>query len=484
MLYCTVLTDRAYFLLAHKHTNSNRCAVDSGGGGGNLSKQFRREILVTPRTKLVVENEKDAAEPLLLLSVYPIAPAVEKRRGIACAGLACVDYVIWGAGELKSSTDHVTARGYERRVGGSVPNTARAVMQCGSGGGKGRGEGDDDEEEGKTTDAGGSSGSSGGGGGGSGVRCEALTLLGKDADADMILSVLAKAGVGTRYVKQTGEASTQVAFLPVYDETGDRACIVVPGATALLDADVLLGEVGIGCRRSDMLRELLWFNLGYPFELGQLQGGALAEMCGMVHVELGLAVALDLNGAVGGGGRADGGNDAFAVVEEALRHVCLVHANYAEAVAVCGDRVEGGKRVFPREAAEANEEMLNTLAEVMLGESGAAMVAITLGGAGACVKMNGSVSVVRERFGVAAVEGGWLERAVEVGFVKAGVEVVERSGGAGRTAGNTVGAGDSFQAGMLVGLERLAGGEVGVEDLAGLLRFAQGCAGRFVMGMA
>ena len=65
-----------------------------------------------------------------------------------------------------------------------------------------------------------------------------------------------------------------------------------------------------------------------------------------------------------------------------------------------------------------------------------------------------------------------MERAVEVGFVKAGAEVVigGNSSGTGQRAGDSVGAGDSFQAGMLVGLERLAGGEGGVEDLAGLLR--------------
>ena len=48
------------------------------------------------------------------------------------------------------------------------------------------------------------------------VRCEALTLIGKDADAGLILSELAAAGVGTRYVKQTGEAATQVASLAAF----------------------------------------------------------------------------------------------------------------------------------------------------------------------------------------------------------------------------------------------------------------------------
>ena len=74
----------------------NGNVVDAGDG--DLTNMRCREMLVAPRTALEIAAGTDA--PLLLLSVYPFQPAVRVRRGVACAGLACVDYVISNCGEL------------------------------------------------------------------------------------------------------------------------------------------------------------------------------------------------------------------------------------------------------------------------------------------------------------------------------------------------------------------------------------------------
>ena len=108
------------------------------------------------------------------------------------------------------------------------------------------------------------------------------------------------------------------------------------------------------------------------------------------------------------------------------------------------------------------------------------MVAITLGRAGACMKMNASLQLVQERFGVAAPCATFLEASIESRFVRAQVSDFESGS---RPQMNVVGAGDAFLAAMLVGLERLSGGGEG-STLAGVLKFAQKCAGRFVRGVA
>ena len=162
------------------------------------------------------------------------------------------------------STDHVMADHYDKRCGGSVYNTACALTSLS---------------------------------GNRPVRVEALTLLGTDEDGDFLLRAMKERGVGCRYVSRTDAHPTQVAFLPVY-ASGERACIVVPGASRVLDGDALLGEVGVGCKRLDMVRELLWFHLGYPCELPRLHGDGLVEVCRQLkHRSVNVAVSLDLNGA-------------------------------------------------------------------------------------------------------------------------------------------------------------------------------------------
>jgi sugar/nucleoside kinase (ribokinase family) len=400
--------------------------------------ESRREMLVCPEATVSIENSS-STDRLLLLSVYPFAPAVDNRSGIACAGLSCVDYVINGTGVLNRSTDHVVAKSFSRQVGGSVPNTSRIVASFEN------------------------------------CRCEALTLIGTDSDGDLLMDYMEGRGVGVRYVARTNEASTQVAFLPVY-ESGERACIVVPGATSLLNRDSLLGEVGLGCRRIDMLRELLWFNLGYPYELKNLQKANLESMLSdLTQIEI--AVSLDLNGAASSGLE----ENASAYICDALPHVALIHANFEEAVAFCAS----GNSSLPARLHEENAckdisiEDLKVLASHFL-EQNVGMVAITLGKYGAFLQVNDDVHVVRARFGVAVP----IEESVLTGWVKESCVIqncISTDKAAEGGAVNTVGAGDAFIAGLLVGLESLANKDLKEARMKGsslsdILHFAQMCA--------
>ena len=71
---------------------------------------------------------------------------------------------------------------------------------------------------------------------------------------------------------------------------------MVPGSSTLLDEAAILGEVGLGCKRIDMLRELLWINLGYPYELQKLQSSNLTRLCKRL-AEIDIAISMDMNGA-------------------------------------------------------------------------------------------------------------------------------------------------------------------------------------------
>jgi hypothetical protein len=128
--------------------------------GEQLELMDKREMLVVPNTSVTIECPALSTVPLLLLSVYPFKSAVEIRKGIVCAGLSCVDYVIKKCGVIQSSTDHVRAESYEKRCGGSVYNTAKALSILGR------------------------------------TRIEALTLIGIDDDGQYILNSLNKLNVG------------------------------------------------------------------------------------------------------------------------------------------------------------------------------------------------------------------------------------------------------------------------------------------------
>ena len=292
-----------------------------------------------------------------------------------------------------------------------------------------------------------------------------------DTDGDFIVNSLKEQGVGVRYIARNESCATQVAFLPVY-ASGERACIVVPGASSVLDVDSLLGEVGLGCRRIDMVREMLWFNLGYPFELPNMQGSRLVETCAQLkHRSVNVAVSLDLNGASSSMLTVD----PWLLVSDALPHVCLVHMNWDEACAFAKK-----EDVEWMEASTVTVDQLKTLAQPFL-DKGVAIVTITLGRHGAFVCVHAEKEHVLQQFGVAAPEERFVEEWCATGCVLAGLP---GSGGGGGV--DTVGAGDSFVAGMLLFLERMAAvkkcdvGSLKGGSLSSMLAHAQRCAGEMI----
>ena len=391
----------------------------------------------------IINNDK--IEKMLLLSVYPFSPAVEKRNGICCAGLTCVDYIIEGTDVIDHSTAHVFAKSFHRRAGGSVPNTSKVIASFEN------------------------------------VRCEALTLIGVDTDGDFILKDMENNNVGTRYVARTKKASTQVTFLPVY-ENGERACIAVQGATSLLNFEVLLGEVGLGCKRIDMLRELLWFNLGYPYELSQLQQSNLSDLCkALVKIEIG--ISLDMNGATA----KSVGSSIRNVVSGSLPYVALVHANIHEAIAFANDNLElipGHlvKYVAEDDFSKVTVDDLKILSNSFL-KYNVGLIAITLGSSGAFLQINDNLDVLRKQFRCAlpgkndSIISKWMKESYtfETPVIPDGASLK-----------TTVGAGDAFLAGMLVGLESLSSGNGfggKITTLNSLLKFAQDVAVKHIYGL-
>jgi len=425
-----------------------------------LEQMKQREMLIVPHTMVEITNI-DEQEPLLLLSVYPFKPASNgARSGVAVAGLSCVDYVIQNCGELTSPTDHVTAENYVKRCGGSVYNTGKCIRfmssmhqhLC---------------------------------------RVEALSLVGEDDDGDFIMSQLKLCGIGTKYVSRSKVANTQVAFLPNYS-SGERACIVVPGTSSLLHRDHLFGEVGLGCQRKDMLREMLWMNLGYPYELPQMQGENLSfALSELRSKSVNVAVAIDLNGAAAVSKFDD--TTRWPVIASSLQHVCAVHMNWEEALALCASAhcVTGREgdldwmtELHQQRGGERSMGQLNKLANYFF-ECGVAIVTITLGSQGAFIAVHSDSQHVMRQFGAAAPEAKYVEQwcatsAVMSEIPKSSAPVLD-----------TVGAGDSFLAGLLMALESMAVIKENCKDLLseenktllGLLNWSQTCAGQMISGV-
>ena len=259
---------------------------------------------------------------------------------------------------------------------------------------------------------------------------------------------------------RTDVQPTQVAFLPVYND-GERACIVIPGASSILNKESLLGEVGLGCKRIDMVREVLWFHLGYPFELVHMQGDALAEtLLELRHKSVDVAISMDLNGAA-----SSLLDNPWSLIEGALQHVCHVHMNWDEACAFSEN--------VNTDIEKATTEQLSALAQPFL-DSGVALVTITLGRHGAFIQIHEDVQHVMKQFGVAAprfeqVVAWSKESSVRMNLPSGSEEKTEQKNLP--SGSDTVGAGDAFTAGLLVALEGINEGET--KSLTDILLAAQ-----------
>ena len=281
--------------------------------------------------------------------------------------------------------------------------------------------------------------------------------------------------VGTKYISRTKQVPTQVAFLPLYNN-GERACIVVPGTSNVLNSSDIIGEVGLGCLRLDMIREVLWFNLGYPMELINLQNQNLYNLLQTLRKEsVNVAIALDLNGA-----SSSLLQDPWSLIKEALEHVALVHMNWDEAIALnCNSNSDGNTNV---DASTATIEQLDELAQPFL-DRGVAIVTITLGCHGAYIGVHSERTHIQNQLGVACLNDNDVENWCQTKSILSPLPIRTNDSGG---SGDTVGAGDSFVAGMLLCLESMALNKDTDNQkrntLNDVLNFAQKCAGDMING--
>ena len=151
-----------------------------------------------------------------------------------------------------------------------------------------------------------------------------LTLLGLDAHAETLLTLLDRSGVDTRQVVRDSSLSTALSVLPVFTD-GRRGCFVTLGSNAHTTADRLLSMLdGVDTSQTRV------FHFGYPHLMPLLQGAVLAGLLARVRARVpGVRLSLDLNGA-------DAAESARGVLAPALRAVDFVHANLEEACVVSG----------------------------------------------------------------------------------------------------------------------------------------------------
>jgi len=173
------------------------------------------------------------------------------RSGIICAGVSCVDLFLYGTEPLATRESLSMVRETKYRPGGATSNTGHALA-------------------------------------GMGVPAAYFTVIGDDANGDILLNLWQADGVDTQYVVRTKEAGTALSTVPVYGD-GKRGVYFYPGTNDIMSIDNLLGS---GRRNLQVLRESQAFHLGYPPLLRRLQGQALTELLKAIR-ETGVLISLD-----------------------------------------------------------------------------------------------------------------------------------------------------------------------------------------------
>ncbi len=333
------------------------------------------------------------------------------RSGIVCCGVSCLDLFLYGTEPLPTRESLVMVEGTAYRAGGATSNTGRALTRLG-------------------------------------VPADYFTLLGDDANGDILLDLWARDGIDTSHVVRTSEAGTAISVVPVYTD-GKRGVYHCPGANNLLSADNVFGP---DRRYLDVLRERLAFHVGYPPLLRRLQGEDLADLLRLVR-ETGVLVSLDTTPIPDDTTLRD-------MLAPALPLAHLFMPNVMEASQVTGRFTELCARacLATSQAGEPLEieDVVTPDELVAIGEQlvaqGVPIVALTLGPNGAlvCTGDEASLSTVPR---VPAEVAGWANLRL---FVP-GYEV--------EGPVNTAGAGDTFAAAVLAGLCR---GLTSLEDIVKL----------------
>ncbi len=113
------------------------------------------------------------------------------RSGIVCSGVSCLDLFLLGTEPLVTRESLSMVRETQYRAGGATSNTGRALVRLG-------------------------------------MPVEYMTVLGEDANGDILLNLWQADGIETRYVVRSREAGTALSTLPVYAD-GKRGVYFCPG---------------------------------------------------------------------------------------------------------------------------------------------------------------------------------------------------------------------------------------------------------------
>jgi sugar/nucleoside kinase (ribokinase family) len=268
-----------------------------------------------------------------------------------------------------------------------------------------------------------------------GMPVDYMTVLGDDANGDMLLKFWQQDGIDTRYVVRTREAGTALSTIPVYQD-GKRGVYFCPGTNDIMDSDNLFGPERAYL---NVLRDRQAFHLGYPPLMRRLQGEALATMLHAVR-ETGVMVSLDTTPV------ADD-TTLYAMLAAALPLAHMFTPNIEEASQVAGQFTKLTRRATEVSARTGKptdiegvitpDELLG-IGEFLLG-AGVPVVIITLG-------PNGAFLCTADEAAMRGVPlapddlSGWANQRLYVPAYQVDGPI------------NTTGAGDTFTAGMLTGM--------------------------------
>ncbi len=327
------------------------------------------------------------------------------RNGIVISGVSCLDLFLYDTSPLATRESLSMVNNTAYRAGGITSNCGRALAKLG-------------------------------------VPVEFLTVLGNDANGDIMLDIWKKDGIDTETVIRTDAAGTSLSVLPVYKD-GKRGVYFCPGTNGIMDAEMLAGKDGINIARMDK-KEI--FHIGYPPLLNNLQGKNLCDFLQTVK-KSGVVVSIDTTPIADDTSLPEMLGDALGVAD-------IFTPNIEEA-----SQTAGLFSKLVNKAREKGKDIENIISPEELLETGEKLLAyglpllvITLGPQGVFVCTGSEDKVARLPYKLAA-----NQRVFVPGYKVTGPI-------------NTTGAGDTFTAAFLTGLCR------GVGDLKDIARFAH-CAG-------
>eukprot|EP00186_Timspurckia_oligopyrenoides_P000647 CAMPEP_0182451306 /NCGR_PEP_ID=MMETSP1172-20130603/43649_1 /TAXON_ID=708627 /ORGANISM="Timspurckia oligopyrenoides, Strain CCMP3278" /LENGTH=379 /DNA_ID=CAMNT_0024649071 /DNA_START=16 /DNA_END=1155 /DNA_ORIENTATION=+ len=307
------------------------------------------------------------------------------QSGVICAGLSCLDMLLLSSDLPVSPEQICTFKGVLNIAGGSCCNSARALSRFHT-------------------------------------QTAVLTVVGNDSFGEEIISQMKELGIDTTCIQVSSSVQTSLSVVPVYKQ-GGRGCFVDLGANLVLDRNLLLGSNSK--ETLEHLAQYKIFHFGYPHLLPMLQGESLSNLLNEIKSSTQLVVSLDVNGVASSDSNP---------LEKVLKEVGFMHANLEEAFMLAGRGVLESFDLLSRKEVE-------NLADFFLSQ-GLAMIAITLGKDGVCMKLNSNDEVVRDNLGRS---GEWI--------LKSMARTLFLPAYSPKGQINTTGAGDAFTAGVLSCLE-------------------------------